>query len=69
MSVLHSLLHGLDDQTRTETTEIIARNIAEERAQAPEASRRRAADVGTRSRRSSGPRRRGRDVPAPETPE
>jgi hypothetical protein len=54
MSVLHSLLSGLDDETRTRTVTKIAESVAEERALPPDAPRRRAADVGTRRRRSPG---------------
>ncbi|MBL7497185.1 hypothetical protein I6A84_30470 [Frankia sp. CNm7] len=52
MSLLSSLVTGLDDDTRSRTLDLIARSVAEERAAAAEGNQRRAADVGTRSRRS-----------------
>jgi len=67
MSVLRRLLNGLDDETRTRTVTMIAESVAEERALPAEAPRRRAADIGTRQRRSSGPRLRPRGAPPTRT--
>ena len=57
MSVLGSLLTGLDDNTRSRTVEMIAQNVAEERDLATsDGPLRRAHDVGSRTRRSGGSR-------------
>lgn len=53
MSLLSSLVDGLDDNTRSRTLDLIAQSVAEDRAAAVEGVHRRPADVGTRTRRSN----------------
>jgi hypothetical protein len=54
VSLLNSLVTGLDDSTVSRTLDLIAQSVADDRAAAAEGNPHRHADVGTRPRRSRG---------------